>query len=191
MSAHVLKPSLMLLASLLLSSQRSWEPTAPETFEAQSQVLVATGGAAGLIIVQVDRYAADADHRVITDALTQGGYPAFLEALRRLPSIGTLTIGNRKLAIRWARQQPLPDKARHIAVVTDAPAFFVGGGAVDAKPTAGFDVAVVEFTVDSIGLGKGTMAAAARVKAGGETGVEIEDYAGKRIDLVTVRRRAS
>jgi hypothetical protein len=32
------------------------------------------------------------------------------------------------------------------------------------------------------------MAPAARVKPGGPTGVEVEDYSGKRIELVTVSR---
>ena len=62
--------------------------------------------------------------------------------------------------------------------MTDAPVFFAGAGAVDAKSTAGYELGVIEFTVDSVGLGKGTMAPAAKVKAGGETGVEVEDYSG-------------
>ena len=55
-------------------------------------------------------------------------------------------------------------------VVTDQPMFFVGGGAADAKPRAGYEVAVIEMTVDNVGLGKGTMTAAARVKPGGDAG---------------------
>jgi hypothetical protein len=33
------------------------------------------------------------------------------------------------------------------------------------------------------------MAPAAKVKAGGDTGVEVEDYSGKRIELLTVTRQ--
>jgi hypothetical protein len=35
------------------------------------------------------------------------------------------------------------------------------------------------------------MAAAAKVKPGGPTGIEIEDYSGKRIELTTVTRNKS
>ena len=63
--------------------------------------------------------------------------------------------------------------------------------AVDAKPTAGYDLAVVEFTVDAVGLGKGSMAPAAKVKPGGVNGIQVDDYSGKRIDLVTVSRNLS
>jgi hypothetical protein len=73
-------------------------------------------------------------------------------------------------------------------VVTDEPIFFVGGGRPDAKPREGYEVAVIQFDVDNVGLGKGTMTAAARVKPGGETGVQIDDYADKPIRLVTVTR---
>jgi hypothetical protein len=73
--------------------------------------------------------------------------------------------------------------------VTDQPVFFVGGGRVDAKPRAGYEVAVIEIQVDDVGLGNGSMAAAARVKPGGEAGVQIDDYADKPIKLVTVVRK--
>jgi hypothetical protein len=78
--------------------------------------------------------------------------------------------------IRWARQQPGPS-GRAISIVTDRPVFFVGGGNPNAKPKAGYDVAVVQLTVDSRGHGSGTMAAAARVKPGGPAGFQIDDYA--------------
>ena len=42
--------------------------------------------------------------------------------------------------------------------------------------------------VDQIGLGTGSMAAAARVRPGGPTGVQIDDYAETPLKLVTVRK---
>ena len=58
-------------------------------------------------------------------------------------------------------------KGRTISLVTERPVYFVGGGKADAKPRAGFELAVVQLNVDEFGLGSGTMAAAARVKASG------------------------
>jgi len=77
---------------------------------------------------------------------------------------------------------------RTISVVTDAPLCFVGGGNVDAKPREGFEVAVIVLDVDSIGLGTGSLAAAARVKPGGPAGLEIDDYSETPVKLVTVRK---
>ena len=54
---------------------------------------------------------------------------------------------------------------------------------------AGYDVAVIEMRVDDAGLGTGSMAAAAKVKPGGETGVVIDYYAAQPISLTKVVRK--
>ena len=112
---------------------------------------------------------------------------AFFPKLRQASVVGHLTFGEKTWNIRYAYQQP-NEKGRRIVIVTDQPVYFVGGGQTDAKPREGYGVAVVQIEVDDVGLGKGTMAAAARVKPGGPGGVQIDDYADKPIDLVTVRR---
>jgi hypothetical protein len=179
--------TLILTVPVALAGQ-SWKNTAPESFRANGQITGAAGGAATAMVFQIDKYTADADHDALVKALKDGGNAAFLEALKRAPKIGVLTIGQRSLDIRWARTRPEGADHRRVAFATDKPAFFAGAGAVDAKPTAGYDLAVVEFTIDSVGLGSGTMAPAAKVKVGGTTGVEVDDYSGKRITLTTVTR---
>jgi len=179
----------LLLVPVLVSgalARQSYKNTAPESFKANGQILGAAAGAASAIDITIDKYTSDADHQALVTAL-QGGHDAFLAALKQAPKIGSVAIGTRSVAVHWAREKAQGD-GRRITVVTDAPVFFSGAGAVDAKPTAGYDFALVEFTVDSVGLGKGTMAAAAKVKAGGDNGVQVEDYSGKRIELVTVTR---
>ncbi|HTI37105.1 MAG TPA: hypothetical protein VL484_06080 [Vicinamibacterales bacterium] len=171
-------------------SANRWRKTAPESFRANAQVTGTGGGVASGLTIQIDKYTSDADHAALVKALKEGGNGAFVSTLKTSPVVGKVTMGDRTFTIRWARQQIKGD-SRRIAVATDSPVFFAGAGAVDAKPTAGFDIAVLEFTVDSIGLGKGSMAAAAHVKPGGPTGVQVDDYSGKRIDLVTVTRNSS
>ena len=77
--------------------------------------------------------------------------------------------------MRWATETPIKN-GRTIVVVTDSPVFFIGGGDLDAKPREGYDVGVLRFNFDDAGVGDGTMAPAARVKPGGPTGVDVEDY---------------
>jgi len=178
-----------LVASIALGAQ-SWKNTAPESFRINGQVTDTPGGVAATMTVQIDKYTPDDQHQTIVNALKAGDNKAFLDVLRKAPVVGALKMNNRSVAIRWAREQPQGGN-RRIAVMTESPVFFFGAGAVDAKPTAGYDVGVLEFTVDTIGLGKGTMAAAAKVKPGGPTGIEIEDYSGKRIELTTVTRNKS
>jgi hypothetical protein len=161
--------------------------TAPEAFTSAVQVRSEDGALAGNIRIQVDKYTSDVDRTAMAEALKLGGYPAFVQALRKAPAVGFLEIGKQRFIIRWARQQTT-EKGRTISVVTDGPAYFVGGGKVDAKPRAGFEVAVVQLTVDDFGLGTGTMAGAAKVKPDGQGGVVIEDYAVEPIKLTYVHR---
>jgi hypothetical protein len=95
--------------------------------------------------------------------------------------------GDQKFTVRWAKQVP-DGTGRIISIVTDQPIFFVGGGKVGAKPREGFELAVLQLKMDDAGTGEGTMAAAARVKPGGETGVRIDQYADQPIKLVSIRR---
>jgi len=179
---------LLLAVPALLAGSQSWKNTTPESFTANAQILSRAGGAASVVGIQIQRYTADAEHDEIVNTLKGGDHAAFLEVLHRAPVVGSVTIGERSTPVRWARQRQ-DANGRRIAVVTESTLFFAGAGAVDAKPTTGFDVAVLEFTVDSVGLGRGTMAGAARVKVGGPTGIEVDDYSGKRITLVSVTRK--
>jgi hypothetical protein len=160
----------------------------PEVFSANAQVKAAGGAGAATLLMQIERYTPDADRTVVESALKQGGYAAFLNALRKAPQVGQVQLGDQKIAIRWARQTETP-AGRTIVLVTDQPLFFVGGGAANAKPRTGYDVALIQMTVDTIGLGSGTMAAAARVRPGGDAGVQVDDYADAPIKLVTVSRQ--
>jgi hypothetical protein len=159
----------------------------PETFTANAQALGQNAGVSAMVTIQINHYTSESDRKTIQEALRIGGYSGFLPVLRKAPEVGYVEMSGRKVVARWARQQP-KELGRTITVVTEQPLAFVGGGAVDAKPRAGFEVAVIELEVDTIGMGSGTMAAAARVRPGGATGVQIDDYAEKPVKLVTVRK---
>ena len=171
--------------TLIVQAQKDIQP--PETFTANAQALGRNAGASAEVTIQIDQYTSESDRATIQEALRVGGFPGFLPALRSAPEVGWVEMNGRKTKVRWARQQPT-DKGRTITIVTESPLAFVGGAAVDAKPRKGYEVAVIQLEVDQIGLGMGSMAAAARVRPGGATGVQIDDYAENPIKLVTVRK---
>jgi hypothetical protein len=180
--------AVVLSASGGVPPAQAWKSTPPESFRANAQANSESGGAAAAMTFQIDAYTPDASRTTLLAALASGGSPAFVEALKKEKGVGYVQAGDRKVTIRYARAEAAGKDGRRVVLVTDAPVYFVGGGALDAAPTAGFDIAVVQFEVDSVGLGSGTMAAAARVKPGGATGVQVDDYALKPINLVTVTR---
>jgi hypothetical protein len=183
--------AVVMAGSGALSPAQSTKPTAPESFHANAQATSSGAGVASALTFQVDAYTPDADRERLLAALTSGGSPAFVEALKKEKAIGSVQAGARKVGIRYARSVATANGGRRVVLVTDAPVYFVGGGALDAAPKAGFDVAVVEFEIDVVGLGSGTMAMAARVKPGGPAGVQIDDYAQQPVKLVTVTRNRS
>ena len=161
---------------------------APETFNATAQVRGTLGVAAVSIQVVLQRYTPEAERTALEGALETGGYPAFLTALGRASDVGYVEHGTSKFTIRYARDVKMGTR-RRIDVVTDRPIYFVGGDAPDAKPHAGFEVAVLRMEMDEVGMGSGVMAAAARLKPAPEGGVQIDDYAEQPIKLVTVTRK--
>lgn len=177
---------------VIAAGQSSKPPKGPEEFSINAQTSGDGGALASQFVIAIDRYNSDKERDVLATALKQGGYPAFLPELRKLPRVGQITVGSQKFDIRYAYSRPNSNTAtssgRTIVVVTDKPMFFVGGGRADAKPREGYEVAVAQFDVDDVGLGKGTMAMAARVKPGGPAGVQIDDYADKPVELTTVRK---
>jgi len=172
-------------------SAQSTKPTAPESFRANAQATSSGAGVASAMTFQLDAYTPDADRERLLAALKSGGSAAFVAALKKEKAVGAVQAGDRKVTIRYARSVATAKGGRRVVLVTDAPVYFVGGGALDAAPKAGFDVAVVEFEVDEVGLGSGTIAMAARVKPGGPAGVQIDDYAQQPVKLVTVTRNPS
>jgi hypothetical protein len=189
MRAQTLVPAVLLIFATASGTVLSQQRGAPETFTANLHATGATGGAAAASIqIDIRRYTPEADRVAVETALKTGGFAAFVAALRKAPEVGTVSMGDQKWTIRWAREQPA-GQGRRIVVVTDQPIFFVGGGKVDAKPRTGYDVALIQLQIEDVGLGNGTMAAAARVRPGGEAGVQVDDYADKPIKLVTVVRK--
>jgi hypothetical protein len=161
---------------------------APETFNAKASVATDTSRGDVYVTIHVDKYTPEKERDAVVNALQSGGSEGFLEALRKSPVAGKLDVGKQSFPIRWAREER-NEKGRVITLVTDRPVYYVGAGLPDAKPRAGFDVAVIQLQMDSAGVGEGSMAAAAKVKPGGATGVEVEDYATAPVKLPSVTRK--
>ena len=188
---QILAPAVLVLlaAPPPMARPQTQQTGAPEQFTANAQTTSASGAsAAATVTIDIRRYTPDAERTAVETALKGGGYPAFLAALRKAPEVGTVGLGNQKWSIRWAREQST-GAGRTIVIVTDQPMFFIGGARANAKPRAGYEVGLIRLEVDASGMGKGEMAAAARVKPSGETGVQVDDYADQPITLTGVVRK--
>ena len=189
---NILLIVLILGAPILVAAQAARPATgAPEIFSATAQAKSASGAVSGTLEVRVNRYTPDFDRKTVEEALRLGGYPRFVTTIRKAPEVGQLVLGGgQPYAIRYAREK-VEGGGRTIVVVTDKPVFFLGGGRETSKPRAGYEVAVVQIQLDAKGQGKGTIAAAARVRPDGDGGVLLDDYAEQPITLTNITRKPS
>jgi hypothetical protein len=181
--------TIVALAGLMPAAQKATK--VPEAFSANAQVAAGAGAAATTLGIHIERYTTEKERTALVQAAPDGTPASISGALRGAPAVGYIEVGKNKWTICYAREQKKTDGGRHIVVVVNKPMFFLGGGQLDAKSREGYDLAVAQFDVDEVGLGQGTLAAAARLKATEATGVEVLDYADAPIKLVTVRKLIS
>src|SRR5690349_14175217 len=99
----------------------------PEVFAGTAQAKNATGAVSGTLEVRLRRVTPEFDRKAVETALKEGGYPRFLTAVRNAPEVGQLVLaGGAPIAIRYARER-IDAKGRNLIVVTDKPAYFIGG----------------------------------------------------------------
>jgi hypothetical protein len=175
---HVLAAAALASLPLMAGAQAVY----PRTLVANVQASGPTAGATASITIRVERLMHDSDFTRVSDALKYNGYQGFLPALRKLPKIGYVQVGDKQTDLKYARERS--DGKPRLVLGTDRPIFFLGGGAPDAKPRAGYEVGVIELDIDASGNGEGTMAAAARVKPAPDGSVIIDDYAATPLKLI-------
>jgi hypothetical protein len=177
-----------LMVGVLAGASQTKPTDVPADFSATVQIAGELGAAAGTIKIHIDRYTPESDRTALLNTLRTNGYQAFLPAFRKLPPVGYIQIKDQKWNLKWAAFEPR-DLGAHVTIATDEPVFFVGGAQADAKPRAGYEMSIGEMDIDTIGMGKGSFAGAARVKPSPSgKGVTVDDYAGKPAQLTMITR---
>jgi len=151
----------------------------PKTLIATTEATSAAGTSTATLTIRIEQLMEDLYFKRVSNALRQDGYQKFFPALRALPSIGYVQLGDKKTDLKYAREREAKPR---LVLGTDRPIFFIGGGAPDAKPRTGYEMAVIELDIDAQGNGTGIITPAARVKHVPD-GVVVEGYAEKPLQL--------
>lgn len=179
---------LLLAASAVVDvAAQSNKKPGPETFNAKASVGSEAGRGDAFVTIRIEEWTSEQNIATMEKALKEGGSAAFVTELKRAPVAGRFEAAQQSFPIRWARQRETKT-GRVISLVVDKPVYFVGAGVPGAKSKEGYDVAVIQLVMDSSGVGEGTVAAAARVKPGGQDGVEIDAYETSPIKLLSVMK---
>jgi len=154
--------------------------TYPRTLVAQAKASSGETSVTSTVRIHIDRLVEPSRRTRVVDGLKFNGYQGFMNALRPLPVIGTISTQKREVKVRYAWETKMDDRTR-LVVVSDTPLFFLAADASKAK--AGYELTVVELMLDDRGAGTGTMAGAARVKPAPPDGIVLEDFAAAPVTL--------
>jgi carbon monoxide dehydrogenase subunit G len=177
----------LVVTTACLSGVVGFTQRAPETFTATASVKGSSARASADVRVTVTRFATDAERESVWKAVTDGGTAGAQRALAALPDAGFIQVGEQRTAIKFASRRDT-GAGDLITVVTKEPILFLGAGLPDAKPTAGFDVAIAMLEVKDSGGGVGELAPAAKIAIGANGGLVIDDYGGPVIWLNGIAR---
>lgn len=149
--------------------------TTPETFTATASVKRGSVSASAPFTVTVTRYASATEREAVLKAVRDGGTASLRKTLSALSDAGFIQLGERRTPIKFAAERAT-GSGRLVTVVAAEPVLFLGAGLPDAKPAAGFEVAIAMLDVPDAGNGLGELAAAAKVALDTNDALLIDDY---------------
>ena len=178
--------ALVLVGSALVPEAAPGQP-AGEAFTATASAKSEGGSATAPVRISIERFLTKKEQASVIGAVKSGGTQAVREILAKMKDAGTLELGGRKTPIKYAFTDST-GSGRVVTVATAEPLFYLGAGLPDAKPKAGYDVAVALLVLDAAGAGYGELAPAAKVKANESGAIVIDDYGEAKIWLKDVKK---
>jgi hypothetical protein len=160
-----------------------------ETFTATASLKTAAGAEmTAPVTIVVTRLTTDAERAKVVDALKKSATPGVVKALKTMGDIGYIEVGARRTPVKYAYVRPMSG-ARLVTVIAPTPIAYLGAGLPDAKPKAGFDLALAILDVPDSGAGTGELATAATIKLNDSGAVQVGDYGAEAVRLTKVQAK--
>jgi hypothetical protein len=154
-----------------------------ETLKAVATVKTAGGTTATTpVSVTSDRSTPQPEADTLVAAFEASGVDGLRKALKGVPPTGSVRVGDGAATPARLTLERTTDQGRLLTILTDTPIVFLGAGKPGAKPTAGYDFAVLDLQLKADGSGSGTLAPAARISVKDGAFV-VEDYATEMVRL--------
>lgn len=158
----------------------------PETYAATATVKTAGGAAVTApVTVTITRWTTD-DERAKAFAALKKSEAALKAVLDALPQAGTIQVGGRTTALRFARTLDTGG-GKLVNLVAAEPILYLGAGVPEQKPKAGYQFAFATFEVSADGKGSvGDLAPAAKLKLGAGDALVVDDYGVEVVRLTAI-----
>jgi hypothetical protein len=147
----------------------------------------ARGSAATTYDINIERWSTPEEAARLRDILTEKGEDALLEAVQKLPRMGSIArTGHLGWDIRFAQQIPAAGGGRRIVIATDRPMSF--WEAANQPRSADYAFTLAEVRLGPDGKGEGKLVPAAKIDYDQESKtLEIENYNTEPVRLTQVQ----
>ena len=157
-----------------------------ETFVATASVRGPSGTKTAPVTIVLTRFTTDQERTTVGDALKSGGTPAVVQRLKAMDDVGYIQVGERRSPLKYAYARST-GAGRLVTVISPSPLAYLGEGLPDAKPKAGFDLALALLDLPATGSGTGELVPAAKVKLTDAGAIETQDYGADVVRLTDAR----
>ena len=173
-------PAIVRLASLIVIALIGVASTPraqrKDTIYARAETISAGGAAESApFSLEIARFATDAERDDLVRAVKADGTEGARQFLARRGAVGTLQLGERSLAVKYAFVRGLGD-GRLITAITDKPFVFSEAVVPGFKSATAYAVALALVIVPDVGEGTGEFVPAAKVRIDEHAAVVTEAY---------------
>ena len=180
---------LALAAALFLGWSPASAQAQTETFTATASLKTRTGAqTTAPVTIVLTRLTTDKERDTVVDSLKKGGTAGVVQSLKAMGDAGYIEVGARRTPVKYAYVRPVGG-GRLITVISPAPIAYLGADLPEAKPKAGFDLALAVLQVKEGGDGFGELAPAATVRVNETGAIQTQDYGAEAVRLTNVQAK--
>jgi hypothetical protein len=154
-----------------------------DQFTAKASIKGSNSSATADVTISVTRYSSEQERAALIKAAQGTGAQQVLAGLN---DAGYIQIGERRTPIKYAFRTAT-ESGELVTVATAVPIVYLGAGLPDAKPTAGFDIAVAILDVKK-GGGTGELAPGAKLTMEPSGALKLQDYGSTVVWLNGLQR---
>jgi hypothetical protein len=185
---NVLLESCCVVSLMVLTCAASPARAQGETFTATAALKGSGGAVANTpVTVSIRQFTSDRDRTEMLTALKKG-MPEALAVLAKRKDLGTIQVGGRQTAIKYAYAYTTPD-GRLLSVAAIMPIALPDTGAPNAQPRAGFDGGVIFLDLPKSTPGSGQLIPNANVHIDAEGAIVADDASGDVVHLTNVAKK--
>ena len=176
---------LPLLAAVVLIP---WPPAVAQERTEISAWGVNLGGSVadkGKIDITVERWSTPEERAALVAAFTEGGQDALLEALKKLPKVGIISVPQTPAYdLRYAYKFPAENGGSTLVIATDRR--ILPGEVWDQTRSTDYPFELIEMHLDAQGQGEGTLSWATRIGVGKDGNLELEVFGNSPVMLTKI-----